>query len=264
MFKRQINTNPRIELKKITTQVRPARCATLVNVNDPNVKDGALRIIEWYSHFWGGDFNIIIPSDGIRIEEIFWQILEIYEPDYFCRHIKTVRDLEFYAPETYKKIEQNEIKRFLEKHPDVPPLEIEKIIKSGLQRSDSEIDQFVISDELKKEIVSKLNIFHTEERLAIDYFRTDDSTYRTISIFSILNQIKKENQETAAVMDYEIEKLPKEIQLTIRSNIGSTRTIKKFFDKEIPSRTLDCEELTKTDIECLIDKILLQTPRERR
>jgi len=58
MFKRQINTNPRIELKKITTQVRPARCATLVNVNDPNVKDGALRIIEWYS--FGAAISILL------------------------------------------------------------------------------------------------------------------------------------------------------------------------------------------------------------
>jgi hypothetical protein len=41
-----------------------------------------MRIIEFFSVAWGGGYNIIVPTDRNTIPHSFWQILDIYDPDY--------------------------------------------------------------------------------------------------------------------------------------------------------------------------------------
>jgi len=68
--------------KMIYSRLRPVRIAIFVDENDHLWRETCLRIIEWNSQSWGGFYNIIIPTNGQRILDQFWFILEKYDPDY--------------------------------------------------------------------------------------------------------------------------------------------------------------------------------------
>lgn len=74
--------NGNIELKKIYRSLRPAKAVTLVQ-KEFGWRDNCLKIIEMYSEIWGGEYNLIVPTDGETISEEFWYLLEKYDPDYF-------------------------------------------------------------------------------------------------------------------------------------------------------------------------------------
>ena len=72
----------REEYKTILSSVRPARVCILVDRTDPDWQNSCVRVIEYFTTLWGGAYNIIVPTDGETISDIFWQILETYDPDY--------------------------------------------------------------------------------------------------------------------------------------------------------------------------------------
>lgn len=70
------------EIKKICTNLRPAKVVTLVPKGF-DWRKKCIKIIESYSQMWGGAKNLIIPTNGKKIDEEFWILLEKFDPDYF-------------------------------------------------------------------------------------------------------------------------------------------------------------------------------------
>jgi hypothetical protein len=71
----------KLPFKTVHASVRPARVAIIVDKNDEDWEHTCLRIIEFYSRVWGGAYNFIVPSDGTKIDERFWTLLEAFDPD---------------------------------------------------------------------------------------------------------------------------------------------------------------------------------------
>lgn len=74
-----------IELKRINTSLRPHRVATLV-FEAADWREKCLKVIESYSQIWGGAYNLIIPTNGKKIDEKFWFLLKKFDPDYIATY----------------------------------------------------------------------------------------------------------------------------------------------------------------------------------
>jgi len=167
-----------ISLKTIVARVRPCRCAVLINQAIPDWQSKVLSIIEWQSTFWGGADTIIIPTDGKTIDPFFWNILNIYRPDYFFRYIGS------------EQMQKGEY---------------------GL----------AIDSSLDNEIKRQLNPFYFGDKACILFIKDGDNGPRqAISVKSLMG----ENEEFI-VYDYRLTDQPKEVQLLVRSRIGSSRTL---------------------------------------
>lgn len=68
--------------RMIWSRLRPVRVAVFIDENDPLWRDRCLNIIEWANQSWGGSYGLIVPTDGQRIIEQFWHILERFDSDY--------------------------------------------------------------------------------------------------------------------------------------------------------------------------------------
>jgi len=88
-----------IKTKRITTKLRPHKLAILV-LKNKDWRDHCLKVIEAYSQIWGGAFNLIIPTDGEKIDEKFWFLLENYDPDY----IAVINDSRFISNDLKKEL----------------------------------------------------------------------------------------------------------------------------------------------------------------
>lgn len=82
-----MNTIPKIDLKSLSTRIRPPRYAVLVDINSKDWIKDCKTVIEWFSLHWGGLNNIIIPTDNNKIDDVFWSILEVFKPDYCIQYI---------------------------------------------------------------------------------------------------------------------------------------------------------------------------------
>ncbi|TET09113.1 MAG: hypothetical protein E3J83_02450 [Candidatus Atribacteria bacterium] len=81
--------NSDFSYRTISTGLRQPRVVTLINVNDEDWIDTSIRIIEYYSQLWGGNYNLIIPTNGNNIDKIFLEILQKYDPDYIFKYYKS-------------------------------------------------------------------------------------------------------------------------------------------------------------------------------
>src|SRR3954454_24139617 len=90
--------------KTVHASVRPARVAVIVDRSDAAWQYTCLRVIEFYSRLWGGAYNIIVPTDGQQIDERFWTVLEVFDPDYVYRYSKSGEDLRLASPDEYRAI----------------------------------------------------------------------------------------------------------------------------------------------------------------
>src|SRR6201991_2430996 len=99
--------------KTISTSVRPARVAVLMNQDDEDWQSTCLRIIEFFSGVWGGAHNIIIPVERHHISPTFWKILEAFDADYFYYYYKTGKDLKHNHPAKYAEWFEREVQSFI-------------------------------------------------------------------------------------------------------------------------------------------------------
>lgn len=80
---------------------------------------------------WGGHANLIVPfDDQVGSEEIFWQLLQSFDPDMIGIHIPRLSDIEGLAPDVYREtvnglIAQLEAAGF--RDPGVQATEIERL-----------------------------------------------------------------------------------------------------------------------------------------
>jgi hypothetical protein len=227
------NEVSKIELKKITTRVRPPRIVTFINVNDPDWPDVCDRVIERYSQLWGGSYNLIVPTDGKAIDDVFWHLMDIYDPDYLGRYIKTFKDLKTSQPEKFLEIRNGQIEKWLSEHPDAVRADTERMFDEMFDREADSIDNFDISSELKAELIKRLNPFYYDIETGIHYSRIDDGAqHNESSVLPVFNQ-----QGKSKIEDYDVSALAKSLQLYIRSYVGNSRSF--FKNLEIKARPFD-------------------------
>lgn len=117
------------ELRRICTNLRPAKAVILLH-KDEKWYENCLNIIKMYCKVWGGKQNLIIPTDGNKIEEDFWFLLEKFDPDYFFIYYtsekndisKELKNEILNRLNPFKDDEENPIFRFISPDEDFYPL----------------------------------------------------------------------------------------------------------------------------------------------
>lgn len=213
-----------IELKKVTTRVRPGRHVVIIK-DDQDWMAESERAIEWFSEIWGGFHNVIVPSDGTTIDSIFWDILNIYQPDYVAKHIKTTRDLQYTNPEQFNAVGEQVIAQQLTQGSTLVDAEAysEQFLENLYQEEIG--PAFEITQTLKDEIADRLNPFHepSQTNSLLDHFYTDGrGSQHDISMLSVFAEIR-ERGESPILVDLDLSAFPKDLQLLVRSIVGSTR-----------------------------------------
>lgn len=173
-----------LEFRTVFAGVRPARLAVLIYRNDPYWQETCRRVLECLSSIWGGKNSLLIPTDGKRIEPMFWELLEAFDPDYICQYQPTMLDLKLADPEQYDALLQGQLKNL---YPNQSP--------SGDQREEVEEALFnaqiwpvEISLELQKELKIRLAPFFFEENVihAASFSTRTAPSYPLTSVSTIL------------------------------------------------------------------------------
>lgn len=73
---------PKLEFKTVWSGVRPPRVAILVPTESKPAE--WLDVIAICSQVWGGMFFVVAPTDGTHIEQRFWDLLKLYDPDFMA------------------------------------------------------------------------------------------------------------------------------------------------------------------------------------
>jgi len=104
---------------------------------------------------WGGRYFLLIPTDGTRIKDKFWELLEAYSPDHIAMYNLTFADMEVAEPAEYANTTQRyreaweakgyggDFDEWFEKQAGV-----------------SLLDQLTISDALEQQLMARLAPFH--------------------------------------------------------------------------------------------------------
>ncbi|WP_405542412.1 hypothetical protein OG478_12065 [Streptomyces phaeochromogenes] len=142
--------------QNITATVRPPRCVIFINRNSDYWKVAADCAIAKASEAWGGRYFLIVPTDGVTIEDKFWELLEVYSPDHLAVFSLTFSDLEGADPEQYNATKERYKKAWGAKEGQADGFE-DWFSGSAAQ---SRVDEFAISDELSKELIYRLSPFH--------------------------------------------------------------------------------------------------------
>lgn len=99
--------------KRIFTSIRPARVAVFINETDPHWQSTCTRIIEFFSAAWGGASNIIVPAGDKGLKDLFWDILDVYDPDYLLLYHYTGDDLRLNEPEKYAQWVDSNLQQYI-------------------------------------------------------------------------------------------------------------------------------------------------------
>ncbi len=149
--------------RNVTLTVRTPRLAMLINKGEPPWHAYVEGIIQAFTQTWGGEYFIIIPTDGKTIDEKFWEILEAYSPDKIDQYVPTLLDVEDADPAQYQKIkEQHKNAWGLESDED-----FEKTWNSMVRHRT--IASLELSKELLEELKNRLAPFHYEDHIVNKY-----------------------------------------------------------------------------------------------
>lgn len=150
--------------KNITATVRSPRCAVLINEKSQYWMAAAGGVIEQASATWGGRHFLIIPTDGQRIQEKFWEILEAYSPDHLAKYTLSFADLEEGAPELFTRT-KDAYRQSYEKQNH--SMDFEEWFDGSARQST--LDELNISDELEAELTQRLSPFHMGTGNTVDW-----------------------------------------------------------------------------------------------
>src|SRR4051794_18815196 len=89
------------KFQTFSSRVRPIRVAVLTDVADPDWQRSCLAILEFLTQLWGGGGAIIVPTNGQRIDDVFWALLSLHDPDTILIYRKTGEDLHRNQPEKF-------------------------------------------------------------------------------------------------------------------------------------------------------------------
>jgi len=96
-----------VSYRNVSLSVRTPRLAILIDKGEPQWHAHVEGIIQAFTQTWGGEYFIIIPTDGKTIDEKFWEILEAYSPDKIGQYVPTLLDLEDADPAQYQQIKEH-------------------------------------------------------------------------------------------------------------------------------------------------------------
>ena len=214
----------KINLKQIITAVRPSRYAVFINEENPDWQENCERVIEWYSQMWGGAHNFIIPTNGDSIDNVFWQLLEIFQPDHCNYYIRTLKDVFLEDSDEYEKMCKKRTNDVLNSNRNYSKKQAEEMVRSSMVISSAQIDKFEISDSLQDEIIFKLNPFHTGGSLSMGYIRAEEgASYQDISVQTICEEFKEDH----FISNYDLNSFSKNMQLWVHSIIGNPCSLEK-------------------------------------
>lgn len=149
-------------LKTISTSIRPARVAILLDSTDGDWRGNALRVIAFCSTVWGGAYNIIIPTDGTNIDDRFWSILEAYDPDFLGYYYKSLLDDKENHPDTYHQYFDRYKQHVTRQFTDIDETRLPKGFDEHLARQQVTKP---LSEELQVELRNRISPFHFEDRV---------------------------------------------------------------------------------------------------
>jgi hypothetical protein len=92
--------------RNVRATVRTPRCAILINEESAYWAAAATGAIERASEVWGGRHFVLIPTDGVRIKDKFWEVLEAYSPDHVGVFRLSLADLERADPIRYAEVKK--------------------------------------------------------------------------------------------------------------------------------------------------------------
>lgn len=143
-----------IVYKKISTGIRPQKMAVFFNKDSGNWKSIIEGIIEIFSTMWGGNFNVIIPTDGKVIEEHFMVLLKEFDPDICCYYQSTNLD-QLYSSERRAEREET-IKTLMVTHEFSRQLAERQLTTNA---HPDEIDIFKNNTEFQAYLTENLTLF---------------------------------------------------------------------------------------------------------
>ncbi|MGW3287525.1 hypothetical protein ACWDR3_23115 [Streptomyces sp. NPDC001002] len=157
--------------QNITATVRPPRCAIFINKNSEYWQTAANVAITQASQVWGGRNFLIVPTDGEKIEDKFWELLEAYSPDYLAVCDLTFTDFEEANPDRYAEIKH--LHKNGEPAKEWSDAEFEDWFAGSAAQS--RIDELTISEALSSELIYRLSPFHHSD--AVDQYLTSKSGF---------------------------------------------------------------------------------------
>ncbi|WP_409291133.1 hypothetical protein [Peribacillus sp. SCS-37] len=176
----------------INTSVRPAKIVILVDVNSQFWETDCLAIIAMFNKIWGGNYNLIVPTDGKTIAPSFLEIMKEYDPDYIYYYVSTVHQLKLFDFEKYKEL-----------------LEVEKgnyphLTKEYLgNQSDflrTQLTDFKISDQLNNLLKRNLNSFD-DNRPIRSFPYSEKTSYPLTDMTAILKYSSLETVSSIKIKD---------------------------------------------------------------
>jgi hypothetical protein len=92
------------DYRSVTSEVRTPRFAAFIDESSPYWRTDVAALVRIFSQTWGGKYFLIVPTDGKRITNKFWELLEAYSPDRLGLYEMTLADLQEADPERYRTI----------------------------------------------------------------------------------------------------------------------------------------------------------------
>jgi len=148
--------------------VRTPRFAVFVDENNPYWRTAVAALVRIFSQTWGGKYFIIVPTDGKRIKDKYWELLEAYSPDQLGAYRVTLADLQEADPTRYEatvaawrkdwKFDQDFDEWFKE------------------QQYLTSIGDFKIGNALEQELKNRLAPFHPADHVVQDWLIRDHGT----------------------------------------------------------------------------------------
>jgi len=120
-----------------------------------------MRIIEYYSQLWGGNYNLIVPTDGKKIDDIFIKILKLYDPDYIYKYSKSLLDLKYVDYKKYRKKMAIDIEKAQKANPGIDEFRLAEWVEENAGMT--EYKELEISEGLKQNLIGVLNPFYERD-----------------------------------------------------------------------------------------------------
>lgn len=197
------------EFRTVTAGVRPARIAVLLDEGDTDWQETCRRIIECLCSLWGGEHAIIIPTDGTRIDPVFWDVLKAFDADYICEYHKKGLDLKLASPQRYEEMLQAEIARTGGSRP-----EIDRALEQASW------SQFNTERELQKELKARLAPFFFDDTVVETALAArSDSGYPLTALSTVIPY--GEHPDRLIVTETKAPRVP---PLWVESVLGGTYT----------------------------------------
>lgn len=150
--------------QNITATVRTPRCAMLINESSKHWRAAANGAIACASEVWGGRYFLIVPTDGNRIKDKFWEILEAYSPDHLAIYQLTFADMEAADLLKYSIVKEQHRKQF-----DAQGFSTDFEDWFAESAASSYVDQLEISDKLEQELIERLSPFHFQGKASREH-----------------------------------------------------------------------------------------------